>query len=710
MAHRIVLLFGFMAVSAAPLQAAEQKKPEAPEQKELEALLNREIVGPVLPMTEVQRYCEARVPAMPEVGHHPQEGTDRRWAPSEAWSGAARWQAEAARLRAAVLDRIVYRGEAAKWRDAPAKVEWLETIKGGPGYRIKKLRFEALPGMWIPALLYEPEKLSGKVPVVLNVNGHVGGPGKAYVPKQIRCINQAKRGMLALNLEWVGMGQLGTIGFDHSRMNQIDLCGSSGLAPFYLSMKRGLDILLSLEHADPDRLAVTGLSGGGWQTIFLSSLDTRVKLANPVAGYSSFRTRVWHLKDLGEAEQTPNDLATLVDYTHLTAMMAPRPTLLTYNSKDDCCFESGYALPPLVDAALPVFRLFDKADALRTHVNDDPGTHNFELDNRQALYRMLGDFFYAGDKQFDPKEIPSAGEVKSREELNVELPAENQDFHTLALALSKQLPRDAALPADNDAAIAWQSAGRARLREIVRAKDYHVAAIKSDSEETPKLKATFWRLQMGGAWTLPAVELSRGNPQQTAILVADGGRASAAGEAARLLDAGCRVIALDPFYFGESKIAEKDSLFALVVAAVGDRPLGLQASQVAAVARWAQAEDKSRPVTLVAVGPRASLFALVAAGLEPQAVGQVELHGSLGSLREVIEQNWSVAERPELFCFGLLESFDLKQLAALVAPRPVRFINPSDRAKTELSGLAAWYGLWGGKFDPISAAKAPKED
>ena len=708
MAHRIVLLFGFMVASAVPLRAAEQKKTESSEHKELEALLKREIVGPVLPMTEVQRYCEARVPAMPEVGHHPQEGTDRRLV------GAAQWEAEAARLRAEVLKRIVYGGEAARWRDAPAKVEWLETIKGGPGYRIKKLRFEALPGMWIPALLYEPEKLSGKVPAVLNVNGHVGAPDKAYVPKQIRCINQAKRGMLALSLEWLGMGQLGTGGFDHGRMNQIDLCGSSGLAPFYLSMKRGLDILLSLEHADPDRLAVTGLSGGGWQTIFLSSLDTRVKLANPVAGYSSFRTRAWHLKDLGEAEQTPSDLATLVDYTHLTAMMAPRPTLLTYNSKDDCCFESGYALQPLVDAALPVFRLFDKADALRTHVNDDPGTHNFELDNRQALYRMLGDFFYAGDKQFDPKEIPSSDEVKSKEELNVELPAENQDFHTLALALSKQLPRDATLPADKSAAIVWQAARRARLREIVRAKDYQVAAIKSDGEESGKLKATFWRLQMGGAWTLPAVELGhplgRGNPQQTAILVADGGRASAAGEVARLLDAGYRVIALDPFYFGESKIAEKDHLFALLVAGVGDRPLGLQASQVAAVARWTRAEDKNRPVTLVALGPRCSLFALVAAGLEPQAVGQVELHGSLGSLREVIEQNWSVTEKPELFCFGLLETFDVKQLAALVAPRPVRFVNPSERAKTELSGLAAWYGLWGGKFDPISVAKAPKED
>ena len=130
--------------------------------------------------------------------------------------------------------------------------------------------------------------LTGKVPVILNVNGHTP-LGKQYPPKQIRCINQAKRGMLALNVEWVGMGQLMGPGFDHARMNQLDLCGTSGLAPFYLDMKRGLDVLLSLDHADPNRVAVTGLSGGGWQTIFISSLDTRVTLANPVAGYSSYQ-------------------------------------------------------------------------------------------------------------------------------------------------------------------------------------------------------------------------------------------------------------------------------------------------------------------------------------------------------------------------------------------------------------------------------------
>lgn len=657
----------------------------AAELDQIRAWLQSEIVGRDLPLTEVQWYCDERVPPMPVV-------EDR-----------AQWEAEADRLRAAVLERIVFAGEAVQWRDAATRVEWLETLETGQGYRIRKLRFEALPGLWIPALLYEPEQLSGKVPVVLNVNGHTP-LGKQYPPKQIRCINQAKRGMLALNLEWVGMGQLRGEGFDHYRMNQLDLCGTSGWAPFYLNMARGLDVLLSHEHADPSRVAVTGLSGGGWQTIVISALDTRVTLANPVAGHSSFKTRVWHLKDLGDSEQTPNDLATICDYTHLTAMMAPRPTLLTFNLHDDCCFEGAYALQPLLSAAQPVYRLFDGENNLRSHVNNDPpGKHNYEVDNRQQFYRMIGDFFFPNDQSFDWREIPSDDEVLSEERLHVELPVNNLDFHQLATELSRQLPRDGALPSTLPDATQWQQTRRPQLRSIVRADDYAAQASSTRQEASGEVHAEFWKVRMSGLWTVPVVELWQGQPQRTALLVADGGRAAMAERAAELLAAGYRVLAADPFYFGESKIVERDFLFGLLVASVGGRPLGIQASQVAALARWSGDRYPDSELTLVAEGPRSSAFALVAAAVEPRAIHRVDLHDSLASFRQVIERNWGANHTPELFCFGLLESWDIRQIAALVAPRPVRFRQADERTRTELGGLAAWYRLWDISFDPCGA-------
>src|SRR5207248_10572930 len=101
------------------------------------------------------------------------------------------------------------------------------------------------------------------------------------------------------------------------------------------------------------------------------------------------------------------------------------------------------------------------------------------------------------------------------------------------------------------------------------------------------------------------------------------------------------------------------------LAAIGDRPLGLQATEVAAVARWAKAERKAGPVSVVADGPRTSVMALVATALEPEAIAGLEVRGSYGSLKEVIEASKVYNDSPELFCFGLLEQFDIAQLAAL---------------------------------------------
>ena len=88
------------------------------------------------------------------------------------------------------------------------------------------------------------------------------------------------------------------------------------------------------------------------------------------------------------------------------------------------------------------------------------------------------------------------------------------------------------------------------------------------------------------------------------------------------------------------------------------------------MAKWAQ-KQHGQPVQLVAHGPRTSLAALVASGLEPGSIGELRLHGCYKSLKQVIESKLGVNRAPELFCFGLLEQFDIPQLEALVAPRPL---------------------------------------
>ncbi len=612
--------------------------------------LSKENLAPNQALEDVQRFLSARIPLVSQL------------------KSADEYHLFAETTRAAALDRVVFRGPAAEWRKAWTKVERLDTIEGGSGYTIQKLRLEVLPDMWIPALLYVPEKLEEKVPVFLNVNGH-DRAGKAADYKQSRCIHMARNGIMALNLEWFAMGQLATPGFSHARMNQLDLCGASGVAPFYLAMSRALDFLLSLDNADETRVGVAGLSGGGWQTIFISSLDTRVTLCNPVAGYSSFRTRIDNFSDLGDSEQTPVDLGITADYAHLTAMLAPRAALLTFNEKDNCCFASGHAMEPLMNAAAPVYKLLGQENRLRTHVNSDPGTHNFLLDNRQALYAMIRDQWYDGsDEAFPAIEQPLTDELKTAEILNVLMPSENIDFQALALSLAETLPKTAARPADGKALVEWRSTETARLRAVVRPLPGKVVAEEISSSALNDVSVTQWKLSVGNAWHVPAVEFSTGEPSKTAMVICDEGRKKSADHIERLLKEGFRVIAFDPFYFGESAFKTHAYLWALMVSTTGERPLGIQAGQIISIAGWVKETRQSESIMLVTSGPRTSLIGLVSAALEPKLISSVDEHQPLETLKTVLRENYTFDKAPELFCTGLLEVTDIPQLRELIRP------------------------------------------
>jgi hypothetical protein len=608
---------------------------------EMEAL-TKALRDPILDREAIQRdmehFCLSRVPMMPEP-------TDR-----QAWEEFVR------KARQETFDKVVFRGEAAKWRELPTKPEWQDEIDAGD-YRIRKLRYEAVPGMWVCGLLYEPKNLGGKTPVALQVNGH-DREGKAAKYKQIRCINLVKRGMLVLNLEWFNMGQLKSPEFEHYRLNELDLCGTSGVSCFYLAMSRGLDVLLAHPHADPSQVTVAGLSGGGWQTIFISSLDERVTLCDPVAGYSSFRTRSVVRADLGDSEQTPVDLATTADYAVLTAMRAPRPTLLTFNDRDNCCFQSGNAIPELLKAARPAFRLYGAGDKLEVHVNHSPGTHNFEQDNREALYRMIGRHFYP-NADFDPKEIPCDHELKSAEELKVELPEGNAGFTTIAKRLAADVTID---PSISDEIL------RTRVMQTLRYRPTEATGEHLSTETVGDVDIHRWKLRVDNAWTVPATEFVPEGATSSVILLADEGRGKAVQVIDELLKNKTRVLALDVLHVGESKLPSHDFLFGLLISAVGQRPLGVQAAQINAIADWWSVLN-GKPVELKGVGRRSSLMAWCAGALNSKTVSGVKTQGGFASLKEIVDAGLAIPDGPELFCFGLLKAVDVPQLKRLAGEK-----------------------------------------
>ena len=606
----------------------------------LKTVLQQPILKPGQAKQQHVAYVRARIPALRLPGT------------------AEQWQQQQQRLRERVLQKVIFRGVPNSWRKEKPRVIWSETIKTDHGYSLRKLRVEVLPGLWIPAVLYQPDRLVDRVPVVLNVNGH-DRKGKVTPYKQLRCINLAKRGMLALNLEWLGMGQLNTRGFSHNDLAKLDLCGTSGVGVFFLAMSRGLDVLLDHEHADPQRVAVTGLSGGGWQTIILSSLDNRVTLTVPVAGYSALVQRLDRSNSIGDLEQNPNDLVQHADYAHLTAMMVPRPTLLIYNAKDNCCFVSSTVKPNTFDPVVPFFRQAGVADRFRYHENTDPGTHNYERDNRQQLYAFLNRHFFAGALPTD-QEIPSDAEIRTKEELHVSLPENNATFSSLAMKLASNLPG-----VDSQRSVAQQ---RKRLQQVLRFEPLSVdrsEPVKGPAEDLPWTVKRL-RLVMGKQWVLPAMIMEGEKADRTLVWLSDREWPQHHEQIEKLLRAGYRIICFDPVLIGQAK--PEGSLYqnTELIATVGSRPLGIQAAQIQAAIGFFADRYQLKQLDVKTTGIRVSVATLCAkASTGESRIGEIEASELPTSLKQLLVPNAEFSAAPELYCFGLLREFDLPQLRRL---------------------------------------------
>lgn len=650
-------LFMFAAIANAPQAFAQANA------RLIAPLLQQHLQSESVVAEQLRRFMLARVPPLRLPG------------------SANEWTAEIEQLRAREL-AVIYHGWPQSWIDAPPKFEEVGTIEGR-GYRIRKLRYEVIPGMYSAALLYEPEHVSGKLPAVLNLHGH-GPGGKAVEHKQKRCINEARRGMLALSLEWFGFGELDSSENDHSFVGHLDLAGANGLGLFYLEMRRGLDYLFNDPRVDRSRIAVTGLSGGGWQTIVLSALDPRVAAAIPVAGFSSLTTAIEHPEYAGDdAEQNASDFRKGIDYAQLAAMRAPRPTLLVYNAEDDCCFRAGVVQQGVYFDIQPFFKLFGQEQNLRWHENYVPGTHNYQRDNREALYGFLNSAFGLHGSTVEDQDTDA--EVRDYDDLVVGLPKENLTILGLARSLAKSNHKtaDAASP----------SAKRELLRTVTRyqpVKVEHASVISSIATKGVESYAYVFDFNNGLSATgvlFRSLETADDAPAE--ILISDQGRAGMTDEIANLASSGKRVLALEPLFFGQSIPGTGDlgvSSYSQMLNGLGERTLGLEAAQLAAVGKWLNGglqhgspspgsavgkKITTGPIAVITSGPRSQSVALTSAALEPHLFSSIDARHSIASIDQVLERPFRYGEVPELMCLDLFRDFDFDELESLAAPAKV---------------------------------------
>ncbi len=629
----------------------------------------------------VHQFLPARLQSADVVTYQMQQFLLERTAALPHPASAEQWTAEAQRIREQVLKGVIYHGWPKAWIDSPPKFEDMGPVPvpAGAGYRAEKFRYEVVPGFYSTAVLYEPAHLAGAVPAVLDVLGHYP-TGKAMPFEQKLCINEALRGMIALSLAFIDEGELRADGNDHAYGADLDLVGVSGVGIFYLAMRRGLDYLYNDPHVDRNRIAMTGQSGGGWQTLMLSSLDTRVKAAIPVAGFASLSGRVARIPgEPGDYEQLAPDLLNGQDYPTFTAMLAPRPTLEINNAEDSCCFRAPLVKPSIYTAVKPFFALYGKQDAFRFHADTEVLAHNYGHDDRQQAYRFLDKWFNLPDQ---PDEIPVGQDLNTYSQLAAGVPAGNLTILGLARQFASQLQHPQP-PSTPEARKAWAQAERAKLSQVVNYQPvtvvhpWYVTDTDHNTVESLSLRFTLSNgLSATGVW-IKSTWAPKHAPMT--VILNDDGREGADKEVwdhypevGYAIERGHQVLVLSILFTGDAN-PHKNMIgrFGDMMNAVGTPPLGLEAAQLIGITRWAQQHWNPPAVTLESSGYRMQVVSLVAGALEPSLFKRITIHGGMRSLSYLLDTSISSNQVPDMFCRDLYKDFDLDMLKTMAEPAHV---------------------------------------
>jgi dienelactone hydrolase len=275
-------------------------------------------------------------------------------------------------------------------------------------HTIEKVIFESLPGFYITANLYRPNQ-PGRYPAVLVPSGHTqeGKPETQDV-----AANLAAKGFIALAYDPIGQGEReqtylpqlgralsGGAGNEHLELGARNiLIGQSVARYFIFDAKRAVDYLVSRPDVDPDRIAVTGCSGGGAITIYVGVFEPRVKAAAPGCCINTFRTLF--TGPTADSEMSfPTFLAGGLDMADFFEVAAPLPWLMMATTEDYFRPDSARIV---YEEARRWYELYGAGDRIRFFVGQGP--HGTPRESREEIYRWMIRWLAGG--KGDPRDQP----------------------------------------------------------------------------------------------------------------------------------------------------------------------------------------------------------------------------------------------------------------------------------------------------------------
>ena len=260
----------------------------------------------------------------------------------------------------------------------------------GDGYVVDKLYFQSRPHLYVTANLYRPADVPAgtKLPAVLYVCGHSNcGPVGVKVGYQCHPIWFAKHGYVCLIVDTLSRGEIkGEHRGLYSEGRQWWL--SRGYTPAGVECWNGvraIDYLAGRPDVDAERIAVTGISGGGAASFWIAAADERVKVAVPISGMADLQAYVADNK-----VDVHCDCMFMINtfgwpWTRIAALVAPRP-LLFVNSDNDRFFPMD-ANERIINRLERWYGILGQGDKVGAVVS--VGEHAYRQDIRQAACRFI---------------------------------------------------------------------------------------------------------------------------------------------------------------------------------------------------------------------------------------------------------------------------------------------------------------------------------
>lgn len=286
------------------------------------------------------------------------------------WNDLESWEARAEVIRQGLIDGM--------------QLEKMPVIEGQfntvihsrremKGYAVENIAIESFPGFWITGNLYTPLKPEKINPAILCPHGH-SADRRLSAEVQIRCAVLARMGAIVFAYDMIAYGE----------SQQVNHKMPIALVIQTYNSRRVLDYLLSRPDVDPERIGMTGVSGGGTQIFMLTALDKRITVSAPVVQVSAHFFGGCICESGMPVHKSDHHQTNNVE---IAALCAPRPLLLVSNGGDWTRNTPRVEFPYILD----VYAQYGVENRVE-NVHLPLEKHDYGASKRAAAYNFLGHY------------------------------------------------------------------------------------------------------------------------------------------------------------------------------------------------------------------------------------------------------------------------------------------------------------------------------